>query len=168
MKLIEQAEYQYWAEKKFFELVEKISDDNWKTKLPEFSKSLREVYIHKYEVMFFWFTLIYTKDSKEVNKNPLYIPDFDELNNKEEFAIEALKLFERVINYIKIKANEKITLKIEWISKPYEITTHEILYNIFNHLTYHRGQTAFILKKLGLEIPETDYNPFMYETRQLY
>lgn len=167
MEFIEQAEYQYWAEKKFFGLLEKISEENWKTKLPEFSKSLQEVYIHKYEVIFSWFTMIHTRNSKDIGKNPLNIPDFESLS-KSEFISEALKLFERVISYIRSSENEEITLTVEWISTPYKVTTHEILYNLLNHLSYHRGQTAFMFKKFGLEIPETDYNPYLYDVRQLH
>lgn len=166
MKFIEEATYQLWAEKSFFELLSKVSDEDWSKNLPEFGKSLQSIYIHKYEVMYAWFTLIYVKDSKKIGDNPLNIPDFDQLT-KDQFIKEALNLFEMVIEYIKTNPDKKITLTVEWVKKPYEITTHEIIYNFLNHLAYHRGQTAYHFKKLGLTVPETDYNPYMYKLRKL-
>ncbi len=167
MQFLEEAQYQLWAEKKFFELLSKISQENWTKKFPEFNKSLQSIYIHKYEVMFAWFTLIHVKDSKKIGENPLDIADFDQLS-VQQFIEEALNLFELVIEYIKTKPDEKITLTVEWIKKPYEVTTHEIIYNFLNHLAYHRGQIAYQFKKLGLTVPETDYNPYMYEIHKLH
>ena len=114
-----------------------------------------------------WLTLIYVKDSNKINDNPLNIPDFDNLN-KDQFIIEALKLFDRVIEYVESTENSQITLNVNWIRNPYQVTTHGVLYNILNHLAYHRGQIAFMFKKLGVEnIPETDYNPYLYELKML-
>ena len=166
MEFVEQAQYQLWAEKKFFEILEKVSDEDWSKHISGFTKSLQEIYIHKYEVMYFWFTVIFVRDSKKVGENPLGIPDFESIS-KELFIIEALKLFDKLIQYIRTTENAQLALELEWIKKPYQVTSHEILFNIFNHLTYHRGQTAFIFKKLGYEIPETDYNPYLYTIKKL-
>lgn len=168
MELIDEASYQLWAEKKFFKMLENITDDDFTTRKPGFTKSLKEIYNHKYEVMWFWLTLLQVKDSKKINKgeNPLGTPDFEPLSKK-EFITESIKLFESMIEFIKNNQNTKVTLKVEWLPKPYTVTIQEVIYNILNHLTYHRGQTAFLFKKYGFEIPATDYNPYMYEINQL-
>lgn len=162
MDFIKEAEYQLWAEKKFFKILEKVSEEEWTKILPEFNKSLQSIYIHKYEVMFFWFTFIYVKDSKKINDNPLGIPDFDTLS-KNEFIKEAIKLLERIIDYITTTPSTDVTLNAEWLKGSYNVTNYEVIYNILNHLTYHRGQTAFIFKKFTQTVPETDYNPYVYE-----
>ena len=167
MEFIEQAQYQLWAEKKFFELLKQVSNESWTKKFPEFNnKSLKSIYIHKYETIFSWFTLIHVKNSKNINDNPLDIPDFDELS-KDEFINAAIKLFEMMNDYIKKNKNTEITLTVEWLQEPYLVTTHEVLYNLLNHMAYHRGQTAFMFKKFGFNTPETDYNPYIYSIRNL-
>lgn len=166
MDFIKEAHYQLWAEKKFFELAEKVSEEDWTKVLPEFNKSLQSIYIHKYEVMFYWFTFIYVKDSKKVNNNPLGIPDFDQLS-KDDFAKEALKLFDKVIDYLSKTQNTELVLNIDGVKKPYNVSNYEVIYNILNHLAYHRGQTAFLFKKFNISVPETDYNPYMFEKLNL-
>lgn len=166
MEFLKESNYQLWAEKKFFDLLSNVSEEDWKKILPEFNKSLQSIYIHKYEVMYAWFTLIHVKDSIKIGDNPLKIEDFDQLS-KDQFIKEAIKLFEMIIEYIRDNPDTKTTLTVTWIKKPYVVTVHEVLYNILNHLAYHRGQTAFFFRKLGLETPETDYNPYMYELNKL-
>lgn len=166
MNLLEEANYQFWAENIFFKLLGKVTEDQWVTKLPDFTKSLKEIYIHKYEVMYSWFTMIIVKSSKKIGENPLNIADFEPLS-KNDFITESLKLFAKLIDYLKNNKSKNVTLEVEWLKNPYSVDTDEIIYNILNHLTYHRGQTAFLFKKFGLNIPETDYNPYLYEVKKL-
>ena len=166
MEILDEATYQLWAENVFFELLKNISNENFTNKAG-FSKSLQEIYFHKYEVMWSWFTLLIVKNSKRFGENPLGTPDFDTLN-KSDFISEALKLFEQFLDYVKTNKNTSITLDVDWLSKPYSVTNHEIIYNILNHLSYHRGQSAFLFKKFGLEVPETDYNPYFYQLHNLH
>jgi len=168
MDILEEAQFQLWAEKKYFELLKQIPDENWSKIKFDFTKSVQEIYVHKYEVIFFWLTLLHVKDSKKVEENPLKIPDFEPLT-KDQFITEALKLFDMVIEFLKTTNDENITFNLHWLSKPYVASSHEIIYNMINHLTYHRGQIAFLFKKFGIsEIPETDYNPYLYELRHVH
>ena len=166
MDLLEEAKYHYWAERKFFDLLKQITEEQWSEKGPDFSKSLKEIYIHKYEVMFSWLTLIFVRSTTRINDNPLKIPEFEPLS-KDQFITEALLLFDKLIKYLEKNKLESMVLELEWIKKPYKVSNEEVIYNILNHLAYHRGQTAFMFKKLGLEIPDSDFNPYMYEKHGL-
>lgn len=166
MDILEEAKYQYWAEKKFFNLLQQITEDQWVNEIPELNKTLQGIYIHKYEVMFSWLTLIEVKKSSRINENPLNIPDFEPLTVN-QFIKEGLALFDKLLEYLENNDEISLNLELSWIEKPYEISNHGVIYNILNHLAYHRGQSAFLFKKLGFEIPETDYNPYMYEKHGL-
>jgi uncharacterized damage-inducible protein DinB len=41
--------------------------------------------------------------------------------------------------------------------KKYENTIREIITHVINHSTYHRGQIAMELRRLGIDPPPTDY-----------
>ena len=154
MNLIDELDYHIWAEKQFMTQLEKVSDDDWATINPDINKSLQSIYAHKLEVMWFWF---HQASEKKLENEPT----FNTMDKN-----ETQKLLEELIadnrRFILQYENKQLQLNIPWNKSLYTITSHEILFNIFNHHTYHRGQIAILLKKLNIEPPETDYNPYMY------
>ena len=162
MEFLKELDYQVWAEKKFFNLISSIDESKWTKEISESNKSLKSVYIHKLEVMWFWFSLCKVKDLRKLGEPPNF-----ESMSKENLIKQYLFLFLEMKDYAE-NCNEKMSLNLNWVKKPYETTTHEIIYNVLNHHTYHRGQIAMLLKQLGLDVPETDYNPYMFELNELY
>ena len=162
MEILQHALYQYWAERKFLDIIAKMSDQNWINHIPGFTKSVQEIYIHKYDLLCAWLHLLLTNSSKKVAN----IPEFESMP-KAQFVLEAQKILEQLVEYIKHSENIILTIEDKWVKKPYQISSHEVLFNTFNHLTYHRGQTALMFKRLGFEAPETDYIPFLYEIKKL-
>ena len=48
-----------------------------------------------------------------------------------------------------------------------EYTLGELVQNILNHSTYHRGQVALLLRQIGHRPPSTDYRLFLTEARDI-
>ncbi len=162
MEIAQQLQYQLWAETAFINLLKSISEVEWSKEIQSIKKSLKGIYTHKMDVMWFWFTLCKKKNLKLLGEPPnfqnmpknLLLDNFLNLYNEmKDFALEN---------------NEKLILDLNWVKKPFEITIHELIYNILNHHTYHRGQIAILLKQFEIDVPETDYNPFMFELNHLY
>ena len=152
MDLMREALYQLWAEKKFFEIMKQISNQNWTNHLPGFTRSLQEIYVHKYDNCWIWYHTILAP------KNVAPHIDFESIK-KDQFIVESLKLLETMIQYIKKNKPNIVKVEVEGLSKTLEISSEEIFYYIFNHMTYHRGQIALMIKKLGFEsIPEQPFH----------
>jgi uncharacterized damage-inducible protein DinB len=43
------------------------------------------------------------------------------------------------------------------------LSLEEMIFNILNHATYHRGQIVLLLRGLGKEVEPTDYVPYLLE-----
>ncbi len=94
-------------------------------------------------------------------------PDFERMPKNELFNC-FFQFFDDIQQYLVRNIDTNLDLTLPWLKdQKYHITAYELLYNIFNHHTYHRGQIAILMKKLGITPPETDYNPYMYAKLKL-
>ncbi|MHA2227291.1 MAG: DinB family protein [Candidatus Hodarchaeales archaeon] len=160
MEMIQQLDYHKWAETELFQKLNEITEKLWTNLDPDLNKSLQSVYGHKVEVMWFWFQLI-----KQVE--PRDPPKFEQMQKNELFR-RMFQLFDDLQQFLAHNMDKNLELTLPWLKNPtYPITTHELLFNIFNHHTYHRGQIVILMKKLGIIPPETDYNPFMFAKLKL-
>lgn len=158
MELLKQLEYQIWAENKLFsQIEEKMKKGLWEKIDPELNKSFKNIYFHKAEVMWSWIEILDNKFPSET------FPD----NNKsyQETKEWMNELFNKIKKILKETKNEELKLKLPWLDQPYQVSRDEVLFNLLNHNTYHRGQIAILMKRiLGIEnVVETDYNPYLYE-----
>jgi uncharacterized damage-inducible protein DinB len=155
LELLKQLEYHIWADLEFYKALEGVDADTWKNLNPELQKSLQDIYTHKVEVMWFWFQLM-----KQIEpKNEL---NFEKLEKKQLFSL-IFELFEDIKEFLKTNKEIDLRLDLHWLKEPYQVTSYELLFNILNHHSYHRGQIALLLKKYDLPFPETDYNPYMFQ-----
>ncbi|ARS42798.1 hypothetical protein CA265_25305 [Sphingobacteriaceae bacterium GW460-11-11-14-LB5] len=88
-------------------------------------------------------------------KVPLYgVWDIHPKENFESIAAENFKLIRMAL---KEHALDKKILYRTSQGVQYENRIDEILFHLFNHSTYHRGQVVTLLKKEGFTPPVTDY-----------
>jgi uncharacterized damage-inducible protein DinB len=88
-------------------------------------------------------------------KKPLYgVWDIHHNENFERIAVENFKLIRTVL---KESSLDKKILYSNTQGVQYENRLDEILFHLFNHSTYHRGQVVTLLKKEGFTPPVTDY-----------
>lgn len=162
MKFSQELKYHLWVEKKFFSLISTLDESKWDLEIPLLKKSLKSIYTHTLEIMWFWFSLCKLKSLRKLGVPP----DFASLS-KENFKKEYFLLFLEMKDFSE-EHNDKLSLDLNWIKKPYEITTHELIYHILNHNAYHKGQIAILLTYFGINVSETGYNNFMFEEGELY
>ncbi|QDW28059.1 damage-inducible protein DinB [Pedobacter sp. KBS0701] len=80
-----------------------------------------------------------------------------DIHPKEDFeslSLENFKLIREALN------NHPLAKRILYSNsrgEQYENRIDEILFHLFNHSTYHRGQVVTLLKKAGFTPPVTDY-----------
>jgi uncharacterized damage-inducible protein DinB len=159
LEFLKQLEYHIWAETEFYNSLEGLDADIWKKIHPELQKSLQGIYTHKVEVMWFWFQLM-----KQIE--PIDTPDFEKMEKKQLFSL-MFDLFEELRKFLNTTSEVKLRLDFPMLKEPYQVTSYELLFNILNHHSYHRGQIAMLLKKYDFSFPETDYNPYMYQKLDL-
>jgi uncharacterized damage-inducible protein DinB len=56
------------------------------------------------------------------------------------------------------------TIQNPFQSQDIHLHLEEMLFNIINHATYHRGQIVTLLRLLGKDVVMTDYVPYLLET----
>lgn len=159
MDIHSQLDYHIWAELEFIKLLRDITKDDFRKAHPWIAKSLADIYAHKVEVMWFWFQLV-----KGIE--PYDIPKFSEMMHTDLFSCMN-DLFQEIRYFLNKEKDLALELELPWLEKKYPVTRFELIYNILNHHTYHRGQLVIIFKELGLEAPETDYNSYLFSKLQL-
>ncbi|WP_316824594.1 DinB family protein [Pedobacter miscanthi] len=88
-------------------------------------------------------------------KKPLYGVWY--IHPKENFESLSADNFKLIRETLKNNALDKKVLYHNSRGDQYENRIDEILFHLFNHSTYHRGQVVTLLKKAGYTPPVTDY-----------
>lgn len=80
-----------------------------------------------------------------------------DIHQKESFEQISIDNFKRIRNILKAGSLEKQITYSNSRNVEFENQIDQILFHLFNHSTYHRGQVVTLLKKEGFEPPITDY-----------
>ena len=88
-------------------------------------------------------------------KKPLY--GVWDIHSKEDFERLSAENFKRIREELNNHPLDKRVLYTNSRGDQYENRIDEILFHLFNHSTYHRGQVVTLLKKEGFTPPVTDY-----------
>ncbi|QPH38809.1 DinB family protein [Pedobacter endophyticus] len=80
-----------------------------------------------------------------------------DIHQKESFEQISIDNFKRIRNILKAGSLEKQITYSNSRNVQFENQIDQILFHLFNHSTYHRGQVVTLLKKEGFEPPVTDY-----------
>ncbi|RLJ72142.1 DinB family protein [Pedobacter alluvionis] len=88
-------------------------------------------------------------------KTPFYgVWDIHLTKDFESLSLENFRLIREALNNHPL---DKRVLYTNTRGDQYENCIDEILFHLFNHSTYHRGQVVTLLKKAGFTPPVTDY-----------
>lgn len=80
-----------------------------------------------------------------------------DIHPREKFESLSLENFELIKEALKNHSLDQRILYSNSRGDQYENRVDEILFHLFNHSTYHRGQVVTLLKKAGFTPPVTDY-----------
>jgi uncharacterized damage-inducible protein DinB len=80
-----------------------------------------------------------------------------DIHLKEKFEILSLENFKLIHELLNNHPLDQRILYSNSRGDQYENRIDEILFHLFNHSTYHRGQVVTLLKRAGFTPPVTDY-----------
>ncbi len=152
--LVHFAQYHSWANKKLFERINKLSDEQIHADVKSSFSGLFKTVQHMWFAEDVWWQRLHLAE----NINPAAV-DFtggfrqlQELYTKQSAQWEewVKKSSENQINHVFAYQNSK--------KEQFKQPVHEVLLHLFNHATFHRGQLVTILRQLGItDIPQTDF-----------
>ncbi len=157
MDLLERlGQYLVWADHAIWDIVTKLTDDEFTRLLGENMHSICARYVHLAEDIWQWYH-DWTGESPEDE------PDFENMLREELF--ESIAAYERkLVGLIKNRAFD--TLELDADGKKVRLVFSEFLFHMVNHATYHRGQIVAGLRELGKKVLMTDYVPFRIATAE--
>jgi uncharacterized damage-inducible protein DinB len=150
MTLLENmSKYLFWADSTIWNIVQNLTDEEYKSDLYDNGGSIQRRYTHLAEDLWEWYFDWVGQDSGEE-------PEFKSMSREEVFKSinEYSKMFTdmietRTVNHLDLDTGE-VKLRISF---------DEILFHLVNHATYHRGQIVMGLRILGKDVGMTDYVP---------
>ena len=143
------SKYLFWADLTIWNIVQNLTDEEYKRDLYDNGGSIQRRYTHLAEDLWEWYYDWVGQDRGEE-------PDFMSMSREEVFKSinEYSKMFTdmietRTVNHLDLDTGE-VKLRISF---------DEILFHLVNHATYHRGQIVMGLRILGKNVVMTDYVP---------
>ena len=156
MNILDEINYNIWAENVFFDAIASLSDEQWQSKENILNKSIQQIYAHKTEVMWYWFSECVEGKSQED------MPDYNNMSIS-EMRKSLIGILNDKKKYLEKHTDKDLELNIWWIKQPYKVSAQELIYNGLNHNSYHRGQIAILIRRLDIKLDDVDYNPYMHQ-----
>ena len=143
-------QYLVWADKTIWELVQRLSKEEFDRPLGERGGSIKKRYIHLAQDTWEWYY-------DWIDKDPQDKPNFEGMEREALFGF----LTDYIHKFIDM-IEDRLANEITFDSKGKDITIgfEEIFFHLVNHAAYHRGQIAMGLRLLGKEVQMTDYVPY--------
>jgi len=145
-------QYMLWADKKVWAIVNNLSDDEFCRVLDDNCGSIRSRYLHMAEGHSQWYIRWVNAKSEETQ--------LGELGREELF--EFLQRHNELILDL-IQGNGFDAAEVPLLNGQILLPMEEMVFNIINHATYHRGQIVTLLRRLGKSVSPTDYVPYLLE-----
>lgn len=145
------ANYLTWANDSIWEIVKDLNDDEFRRPMYESGGSVYIRYVHLAEDTWEWFHDWHSEEPEE--------PDFRKMNRSDLYEF-ITKYVEKWIGLISERSVDEF--KDERAGKVLTLQFDEMFFHMVNHFTYHRGQIAMALKRLGKDVPMTDYVPHRF------
>jgi uncharacterized damage-inducible protein DinB len=145
--------YMLWADGKIWEIVQTLSDAEFQQSFETYGGSIYQRYLHMVGGHSGWYHKWTGGIQEDLNLEDLSRDELFEFLSR--YNHKLLDLMQTGENEIK---------ELETSRGKLPLSTEEMLFNIINHATYHRGQVVLMLRLLEKEVNPTDYLPFCIET----
>jgi len=157
MELQEMIEYLQWADSLVFDCIDELDDTLVQTIFYKNGGTIHERLLHLAEEYLAWYFDILGK------RYPDEIKRFAESTSSE--LMQAIRQYHgKWLGYIKSPPKTKFEID-EGEGLIVNISLDEVVYNLVNHATYHRGQINTLLRMAGHEVPMVDY--YWYKIHKL-
>ena len=145
--------YMLWADNSIWKIVQTLSDKEFHQLIDNHGGSIYEKYLHMAEGHSGWYHRWTGLDQDDLNLGNLSRDELFEFLSKYNQNILDL-----------LQKGSQDTKELETSRGTLHLSTEEMVFNILNHATYHRGQIVLMLRLLGKEVSPTDYLPYRIET----
>lgn len=150
--LTRMSDYTLWADAEIWKIVKELTDEEFCCTPNDNSGSIRDRYIHMAFGHSHWYNRWLGLEHEEIA--------IDELSR--EGLFKRLMHFNRLIMDLNHN-NSSDAIAISIGTGDITIRQDEMIFNILNHATYHRGQIVALLRALGKEVKPTDYVPYLLD-----
>jgi len=141
-----------WADDKIWEIVKTLTDEEFSEELGPNSGCIRDRYLHMAQGHCGWYYRWINKEPEEVQIESLERDDLFSFLHRCNSLIMDL-----------IQGNGIDAAKMPSRTGELYLKMEEMVFNIINHATYHRGQIVLLLRQLGKSVNVTDYVPYLRE-----
>ncbi|MFW9908240.1 MAG: DinB family protein [Candidatus Thorarchaeota archaeon] len=151
--LTRMSKYMLWADAKIWNYVITLTDEEFSLVVSNKSGSIYERYLHMAHGHSQWFHLWIEKEQETI--------ELERLSRDELFSY-LTGINRRIADLI--HDNDVDAVKNPFRSAEIPVTLEEMIFNIINHATYHRGQIVTLFRILGKDVTMTDYVPYLLDT----
>jgi len=145
-------QYMLWADEKVWAIVRTLSDDEFLREFDDNSGSIHGRYLHMAEGHSHWYQRWIDAPSEQTQ--------LEELDREDLFRF--LQLYNGLILDL-IQGNGFDISEVPLMNGRILLPMEEMVFNIINHATYHRGQIITLLRRFGKSVSPTDYVPYLLE-----
>ncbi|NEW05708.1 damage-inducible protein DinB [Paenibacillus sp. SYP-B3998] len=160
---IEMYNYHVWANKTMFNRLRELPQDLLDREIQSVFPSVSKVMPHIYVTDHCWLDILMGKSMNEAMAHANALKAQIELKNMDELETMFFELTERYKAFFNQEADLEKTLIL---NNPYagirETRYSEIVLQIVNHATYHRGNITAMLRQMGQASVMTEYALFWY------
>jgi len=150
--LLRMGQYMLWADEKIWEVVQTLTDEEFLQEVGPNSGCTRDRYLHMAQGHSQWYYRWINKEPEEVQIESL---------EREALFSFLLQCNGSIMDLI--QGNGIDAAKIPSRTGGIYLKMEEMVFNIINHATYHRGQIVLLLRRLGKSVNATDYVPYLRE-----
>lgn len=159
-------EYHAWANQTMLNRLKELPQDVYKQEIVSIFPSLSKVMAHIYTVDHSWLEIVTGTEMKDVMKLAEQVTKEAERQSIEGLQAMFVALSERYRVFFGEQADLEKAIVLD---NPYagirETRLSEIVMQVANHGTYHRGNISAMLRQMGHASVMTEYALFWYQNR---
>jgi len=152
--LVSYASYNYWANQELLNCILMLSAEKQEKEIAGSFTSLHTTIIHLWDAESIWWQRLKLKEN-------IIVPSLSFHPNVQEAANGLLKQSSDWAEWTKQATEPQLQHVFSYRNskkEEFKQPTWQVMLQVFNHASYHRGQLVNMLRQLGEEkIPQTDY-----------
>lgn len=157
-------EYHVWANQRMLNLLKELPQDVYKQEIVSIFPSVSKAMAHIYTVDSSWLEIASGTEMKDAMKLTEQVTEEAERQSIEGLEAMFAALSERYRAFFRQQADLEKTIVLD---NPYagirETRLSEIVMQVVNHGTYHRGNISAMLRQMGHASVMTEYALFWYQ-----
>lgn len=150
-------DYTLWADTQIWKIVKGLTDEEFCCTFDDNSGSIRDRYLHIALGHSQWYQRWVGLEQGEVEIDKMSREDlFKHISHYNGLIIDLIHNNNFDATTVSIGSGDTL------------LRQDEMIFNIINHASYHRGQIVTLLRMLGKDVGATDYVPYLLETSTNY